>query len=326
MFPQLLRLLRSAFSAFIGLFVAAVLGAATLAAWHFYQEERFRGQLAARGEPVTVRIERTDRHHRQAWDALGNFVYVGFRYHGRPYEARCVSDTAWLAAGDRIVLRYLAPGDVFGQLRRPGVRGPNQGASRLLDWSAVPDFSPQTRALIAFVMAAGALFFVAGALLAALPGLGFIRHLAGAVGALALGTTAVFFTYDGVQYYRYVAELKRDSRPLEVAVLHADWHYYDYRMPISNHHRWLPIYVYDATFPFRGQQRTIPVEEADYERLKAGATRLAVRYDDARDDFVAANYSPRWGPALFPLLFWLVLGVAFRPGAARAPAVQPARF
>lgn len=322
---NLFRLLGRAYSLLATLVVAALLGATAAATWHFYQEERLRGQLETQGEAVTARVERTDRKHRQVWDALGNFVYVGFTYHGRPYEARCVSDTSWLAAGDRIALRYHAQRDVFGQLRKSLITGRNQGVSRLLNWSVLPDFSSEIRALILFVLTAGALFFMVSGLLASLTGFTFVSALARPVGVIALGALAGFFTYDAAQYYRYATSLQHDGSPMQVVVVHADQHDYDYYMPVHHTRSRIPVYIYDATIQFGDQQRVIPIEEADYERLKAGDPHLAVRYDASRDDFIAVGYSPRRLPLLMPLFFWLVLALVVRSGLARPSAAQPAR-
>ncbi len=321
MFPQLLRLLRGAYSAFMGLVVAALLAGATLAAWHFYQEERLRAQLEAAGEPVTVQLTGTDRHPRQVWDALGAFVYVGFRYQGRPCEARCAAPARWLAAGDRLALLHLPGRDVFGPPRAAPPTRRHPGVSRLINWSALPDFTPQTLALLLFVLAAGALFFVGSGLLASLTGWRGFSALARPVGAAVLGAGAVFFTYDAAQYYRYAAALARDGRPLAVAVLRAERHE---ERPTTRSYG-LHAFTYTATFRYGGQAREVAIEAADYDRLTAGDRRLAVRYEPTRDDFMADGYAPGWA-ALVPALFcWGLLGWALWPAGARRPAGPPAR-
>ncbi len=315
---NLLRRLGRLYSSLATLVVAALLGAATVAAWHFYQQEHLRAQLMAEGQPVTVRVERTDRQSRQAWDALGNFVYVGFRYQGRPYEVRCTSPTRWLAAGDQLALRYLAGPDVFGQPRvAPPVRR-QPGVSRLINWSALPDFTPETLALLLVALAAGALFFVGSGLLASLTGWRVFSALARPVGVVVLGAGAVFFTYDTAQYYRYAAALRRDGQPLTVAVLRAEQHA-DRQTTRSSSYN-LRTYTYTATFRHHGQAREVAIEQADYARLTAGDPRLAVRYDAARDDFIAEGYSPRWLPVLLPLFFGGLLAWVLWPAAARPPA------
>ncbi|WP_310391208.1 hypothetical protein [Hymenobacter sp.] len=317
---NLSRLLSRLYSSLATILVAALLGAATLAAWHFYQEERLRAQLAAEGQHVTVQLARTDRHPRQVWDALGNFVYVGFQHQGRPYEVRCVSPTRWLAAGDQLALRYHPGLDVFGQLRAAPLARRNPGVSRLINWSALPDFSPETRALLLFVLAAGALFFVGSGLLAALPGLGWLSALARPVGAVVLGAGAVFFTYDAAQYYRYAAALQRDGQPLTVAVLRAEEHADRQTTQSYNFH----TYTYTATFRHGGREREVAIEEADYARLRDSAgARLAVRYEPTRDDFIAADYSPARSYLLLPLFFWGLLGWALWPAAAGRAAGAP---
>lgn len=105
------------------------------------------------------------------WDGFGNYVYAGFQYQGRPYEVRCASSpTRWLSAGERLELRYLAGPNVFGQPRAAPLVRWQPGVSRLINWSALPDFTPETLALLLVALAAGALFSVGSRLLAALTG------------------------------------------------------------------------------------------------------------------------------------------------------------
>jgi hypothetical protein len=311
---------------FLGTLVwTALLGVAALAAWHFYQDEHLRGQLESHGQAVTVRVEHADRTRRQVWDNFGNFIYVGFTYHGRPYEARCVSDTAWLAPGDQLALRYLPQQDVFGQLGPSQMHGRDPAKSRLLRWSVMPDVSPENRALLLFGLLLVMLFFVVSGLLASLTGWRGIPAIARPVGFVVLALLAGYCTYDAVAYYRYAAALQRDGRPQEVLVQHADQHNY-FTGPMGRRkvgRGRLSDYIYAATFLFQGQPRTVAIEEAEYERLKAGATRLAVRYDAARDDFIAADYSPRWEPVLPPLVLWLLVVLLLR--RSRKPAAQPTR-
>ena len=316
MFPKLFRRLGRAYSHFATLVLTALLAVAALATWRLYQEERLYRQLAARGQAVTVQLTRTDRRPRQVRDVFGRSVYVGFRYRGRPYETRCVSDTAWLATGDRLALLYEPQRDEFRQPRKARPAHRDEAVSRLMDWSMLSDFSPENRALLLFALTAGALFFVGSGLLATLTGLRIIAALARPVAVVAVGAAAVFFTYDAAQYYRYAAALKRDGRPMTVVVLRANRHAYD---------RTVPVFSYDAAFQFNHHTRIIPIEEADYERLTAGNPHLAVRYEAARNDFIAADYAPSWVPMAVALLFWLLLVQVVRPGPASQSAEEPAR-
>ena len=194
--------------------------------------------------------------------------------------------------------------------------------SRLISWSALPDFTPETLALL-LVALAGALFFVGSGLLASLTGWRVFSALARPVGAVVLAAGAVFFTYDTAQYYRYAAALRREGRPLTVAVLRAEQHA-DRQTTRSNSYDFR-TYTYTATFRHRGQEREVAIEQADYARLTAGDPRLNVCYDTARNDFIADGYSPRWLPLVLPLFFWGLLGWALWPAAARPPVVEPAR-
>jgi hypothetical protein len=89
------------------------------------------------------------------------------------------------------------------------------------------------------------------------------------------------------------------------------------------HGRKTSWYTYEATFRYNGQERVVPIEEADYERLSPQNSQLTVYYNAALDDFIAAGYSPSWSEALTPGLFWLLLLLALRPTRARVVRGAP---
>jgi hypothetical protein len=314
MLQNLFRLLGRLYSLLLTLIVVALLSVAAVLTWHFYQQERLASQLSAEGQPLTVQIERTDREPRALWDALGNFVYVGFTYHGQSYETRLVNDTLWVGEGDRLRLLYQPRLDVFGQAPQR-IYSPNRVVSRLINWTAATDFTLEAKALGLFILTIIALFFMSGGLLVSLTGLTFIQTLARGVLLVCLSMAALFFTYSAVQYYRYAAQLRRNGQPLEVAVVDTDR---------TTHGRRTSWYTYEATFRFNGQEHVVPIEKADYERLSAQNRRLAVRYDPALNDFISADYTPGFSELVAPLFFWLLLLLIGRPARSRQAAVPPA--
>ncbi|PJJ48539.1 DUF3592 domain-containing protein [Hymenobacter chitinivorans] len=313
MLQNLFRLLGRVYRLLWTCILVALLSVATLLTWHFYQQEHLAAQLNAGGQPVTVRVERADRAPRALWDGLGNFVYVGFRYQGRPYETRFVNDTLWLSEGDRVTLLYQPRLDVFGQAPVQPVARPDRVVSRLIGWTAVADFTRETKALALFILVSVALFFVGSGLLASLTGLTVIQALARGVLVICLGMGALFFTYNTVQYYRYAAQLQRHGQPMEVTVVDTDR---------VSHGRRTSWYTYQATFRFKGQERVVPIERADFERLNAQNSRLAVRYDPTLNDFISADYDPGLSELVPPLFLGLLLVLAIRP--VRPRPVVPA--
>ncbi|HEX8657953.1 MAG TPA: hypothetical protein VF690_10480 [Hymenobacter sp.] len=312
MFQKLLRLLGQLYGLLWALILTGLLGVAALVTWHFYQEEHLQSQLRTEGQPVTVRIERTDKTSRELWDALGNFTYVGFTYHNQPYETRVVSDTVWLSTGDRVALLYHPRLDVFRQPPRMQ-SSPSRVVSRLINWTVAASFTAEAKALGLFALVAMALFFVISGLLATITGLTFVRTIARAVLIVGLVAAALFFSYDTMQYFRYATQLQRNGRPMEVAVVDTDRH---------THGRKTSWYTYDATFRFNGQERVVPIEEADYKRLNPKNAQLTVRYDATLNDFIAAGYSPSWLEAVTPGFFWLLLFLTLRPIRTRPAAPQ----
>ena len=311
MFHKLFRLLSNLYGMLWMLIVSALLGAAAVLVWHFYQEERLQNQLVSDGDQVTVRVERTDRQPRGVLDALSSFVYVGFSYHNKPYETRCVNDTSWLSPGDRVALLYHPQLDVF---RQPRARAATETrvVSRLVKWTVISELNSEKKALGLFIMIVVALFFTSSGLLVSLTGLTFIQTIARSVLILALGFLALFYTYDTIRYYQYVASLKSNERPMDVEVIDT------YRHTHGRRSGW---YTYEATFRFNGQERVVAIEEEDYERLNAKNARLAVLYNATVNDFTAVNYSPSLLQLLVPGFFWLMLVLVFRQN--RKPDVQP---
>ncbi|MDF7814834.1 hypothetical protein [Hymenobacter sp. YC55] len=317
MFQQFFRFLGNLYTLVWGFLLTALLGVAVLVAWHFYQEEVFQTQLRSQGEPVTVQVNRADRTHRALWDVLGTAVYIGFTHHNRAYETRYVSDTLWLSEGDRVTLLYHPPSDRFGQLQRAPTTPDTRVVSRLIDWSVLADFSRESKSLGLLVLLALALFFVGGGLVVRVTGLTFIQTIARALLVVVMGAMALFISYDAYQYYQYGSQLKRNGQRMDVTVMDTD------RLSHGRKYHW---YTYQATFLFKNQQRVVAITEAEYGRLNAGATQLAVLYDPTPNDFVAADYSLSISPVGAALFCWLMLFLLLRPTPAKPAAVQPNRL
>ena len=302
MFRALIRLLVHLYGIFWVLIIMVSLGVVACWTWHSYQAERRYNQFRAEGRPVTIRIDHTDRERREVWDALSNFVYLGFTYRNQRYETRFVNDTQWLSEGGRVGLLYHPGWNAFEQPQPTLASNQTRVVSRLINWSVVSDFSLEYQLLGGFIMIALALFFFGGSVLVKLTGWTLVQTIARFVLVITLGAVALFFTYDVIQYHWYVNEVRTNGRNLDVVVGDTD------RTTYGRTNR----YIYQATFPFQGQERVVPIEEADYERINSGDNRLTVRYAKALDDFVPVDYSPDWYRLIAPAFFWLIFILIIR--------------
>lgn len=312
MFQQFLRFLGSLYELIGGLLLTALLTVAAVVTWHFYQEEVFQNQLREQGAPVTVQIDHADHTPRAVWDALGNAAYIDFNYRNRLYETRYVYDTLWVSEGDRITLFYHQQLDRFGQLQRVPVADTTRVVSRLINWSIVTEFSRELKTLGLFLLLMAALLFVGSGLLVRLTGLTIIQTIARALLVVGLAAAASFFTYDAFKYYQYANQLKQNGQQMEVTVTDTE------RLSHGRKYHW---YTYEATFPFKNQQRVVAIDAADHGRLNAGATQLTVLYEPKLNDFIAADYSVSLSHAGVALFLWLLLFLFLRPTPIRRPAV-----
>lgn len=296
---------------FWALVITALLGGVTVVMWHVYEQERLNARFRAEGIPTTVQLRHADHHGRTVWDMFGNVVYAQFTYRGRAYETRLQPDSGWVSGGDRLNLLYHPPTDEFRQPHPVQERVRLRGVSRLIGWTVLRGFSREHQALGGLLLAVVALFFVGAGAIAQLTRFTGLQPVA-RFGLLAvLGMGAVYFTYDTFQYYQYIDRLRTQGQPITVGGVQVERH----RPRYAEHSEdW---YLYEATFPFRGQNRRIAIDEPDYDRVKTGDTSLAVRYSSAADDFIAADYAPGFGQLAGTLGMWLlfiiVLVAMFRP-------------
>ena len=199
-------------------------------------------------------------------------------------------------------LLYNPQTDAFGQPQRMVISSPNRVVSRLIDWTIIKGFKRENQLLGGLILAAMALFF---------------QRVAGTVFMIGLGASAVFLTYDTIQYYRYFDSLRTNGQPMDVVVLDTDRHIHGRGHKGSGH--W---YTYDATFRYNGQERVIAIDEADYDRLKSGDTRLRVLHNAAQNDFTAVDYSAGFSQLLLPVFFWFLLFSTMRSTGARPGIAQ----
>ncbi len=320
MIQELIRVVKWLWGLVGMLLVIVFLGVCAFVMWHFYEDERFHTLFRNEGKPITVRVTNTDRNPRAIWDKFRSPAYVRFTYQNQSYETRYVNDTLWVSAGDQITLLYHPQLNAFRQPEWKLTSSPTRVVSRLVKWSVVGEFRRENQLLGGLILVMLALFFCVSAVIVTLTGFTLIQTIARFILVIAFGAAAFFTTYDTIRCFRYADELRTNGRSMDVVALDADRT--SQSRGTTRHHRRNTLYRYDATFRFKGQERVIAIEEADYNRIESGNTRLAVQYNPALDDFIAANYSPAYSRWFVPVVFLILLISVARSKSGRT-APQP---
>jgi hypothetical protein len=293
MVKGILSSLRKFFRLVMMLVFAVVLGVLALGSWQLYKNEKELQQFIQEGQPVKVQVTATDRQNLTWYDQLSNKVYITFNYNNRLYTTRYLQDSGWVNAGDKISLLYHRGEDAFRQLTRQIHFNKPTTKSRLISFSFMGRWNEGQKWLLltlllstAFALATtGIINSIITIPLLGVPGR-FIM-----TGLLVCG--ALYFTYNAWQYNQYYNKIKNNSQQETVTVLGTNSH------ARSKRNSW--FYDYDATVQFGNEQKTIPIEEEDYEKLKAN-DKLQVLYNKEENDMMSVNYSAdhtNWVAALF---------------------------
>jgi hypothetical protein len=105
----------------------------------------------------------------------------------------------------------------------------------------------------------------------------------------------LYFTYNSWQYYNYYQKIKDNSSKLTTRVLSTDHH------ARSKRSNWW--YTYDARVQFGNEQKMIPLEEEDYNKLRPN-DQLPVLYNRELNDMMPENYTPDHTNLLAALFMW----------------------
>jgi hypothetical protein len=117
---------------------------------------------------------------RQTWrDELHNVTYLSFHYHRQPYTARFVADTFRVGEGEPVSLLYHPGLDAFRQPPPPIRLRAEPGTSRLIGWSVIDAWRPESigldfvrgASIVFFVFSSGTVGVITGRVL--LPGVGY---------------------------------------------------------------------------------------------------------------------------------------------------------
>jgi hypothetical protein len=301
--------------------LAVVLGIVTWACWGLYQDEKLANQFLKEGQLVPVKIEDTSNKPLSWRDYLGNVSYLTFHYNRKAYTTRFLIDTLYVGTGDRVSLLYHPRIDAF---RQPGQQfhfKDDKSQSRLIRWSMVNTFSSENRWLVACLFLSGIFCLFACGVLANITNWDFFGAIGRLFFVMLLLAGSIFFTYDFWEYHQYFQHLRTNGRQMTVKVLETDRMSYSTRQ--SRHWK---SYLYLARVQLNRQERTIPLEEADYEVLKPGDS-LSVLYDETLDDMMPVSYSMDYRQLWVVVFFWVITGVMIwkkggRP-AAKTKVIHP---
>lgn len=297
MVKGILSSVRNFFRLVMMLVFAVVLGVLAWGSWQLYKTEKELQQFIKEGHPINVQIIATDRQNRTWYDQFSNKVYITFNYNNRLYTTRYIQDSGWVNAGDKVSLLYHPGTDGFRQLNRPMHFNKPTTSSRLISFSFMGRWNEGQKWLLLTLLLATVFALVTiGAInsVVTIPMLGLLGRFI-ITGLVVCG--ALYFTYNAWQYNQYYSKIRNNSKSETVTVLGTNSH------ARSKRNSW--FYDYDATVQFGNEQKTIPIEEEDYERLKPN-DKLEVLYNKEENDMMSVNYSAdntNWFVALFMWAF-----------------------
>ena len=276
------------------LILAMIIGLLAWGSWQFHENEKISQQFIVEGQPVVVQVTATDRQSRAWYDWLSNPVYITFKYHKHSYITRYQPDSGWVQKGDRLALLYHPQLDAF---RQPGKRihfTSKNDRSRLLRFSITNMWSDERKWFMLSLAFSIVFFFIVLRMMNSLVQVPLLQHLGRFIifGLVLFG--ALYFTYNSWQYYNYYQKIKANSSKLTTRVLSTDYHVHSKR---SNWCR------YDARVQYGNEQKMIPVEKEDYNKLRPN-DQLPVLYNRELNDMMPENYTPDHSNLLVALFMW----------------------
>lgn len=296
----ILSSVRSFFRLILMLIFAAVLGVLAWGSWQLYQNEKELQQFIKEGHPVKVQVTATDRQNQVWYDQFSNNVYITFNYNNRLYTSRYVQDSGWVNVGDKVSLLYLPAADGFRQLNRQMHFNKPGTGSRLISFSFMGRWNEGQKWLLLTLMLTTVFALVSIGIISSFVQIPLLQGFGRLIITGLVVCGALYFTYNAWQYNEYYNKIRNNSKSETVTVLGTNSH------ARSKRSSW--FYDYDATVQFGNEQKTIPIEEEDYEKLKAN-DKLEVLYNKEENDMMPVNYSAdntnifvalfMWGFAIF---------------------------
>jgi hypothetical protein len=279
----------------IMLILAMIIGFLAWGSWQFHENEKLSQQFIVEGQPVVVKINATDRQSHTWYDRLSNPVYITFKYHNHSYTTRYQPDSGWVKEGDRLALLYHSQLNAF---RQPGKRihfARQKDRSRLMQFSITNMWSDERKWFMLSLLFSIVFFFIVLGILNSIVQVPFLQHLGRFIifGLVLCG--ALYCTYNSWQYYNYYQKIKDNSSKLTTRVLSTDYH------ALSKRSNWW--YTHGARVQYGNEQKMIPIEKEDYNKLRPN-DKLPVLYNRALNDMMPENYTPDHISLVAALFMW----------------------
>ena len=301
MLKGLITSARSFLSLVMSLILVVFLSWLAWGCWRLYENEKELQQFIKEGEPVTVQVTATDRQNLTWYDQFSNKAYITFNYHNQPYTVRYIQDSGWVSTGDRLTLLYHPQLNTFRQASKQIHFKARSAQSRLLQFSFTSMWSDERKWLVLTWLLIITITLIALGLLSNILQLPILQQVGKFILTALVVGGALYFTYNGWQYNRYYSKIKDHSQQSTVTVLSTDYHRRSRRSDWG--------YTYDARVQFGNEQKVIPIEEEDYEKLKPNDP-LTVLYNSELNDMMPVNYTPDRSNIWMSLFFW-VLAIFF---------------
>ncbi len=292
----------------ISLIVAVILTVTTWGAWSFYQDAILQDEFMKDGQLVPLLVNQSEQKQRSWRDILSHSTYLTVHYRGKDYTTRFVMDSGYVGQGDRVKLLYHPKYDA---LRQPGTGihfKESTRKSRLIEWTALRDFTNENQLLFFCILLSTATFFLISGLIATIVPVAFLQNIARFVFVLALLIGAIFFTYDTWAYYTYYQYLKTNGHEVTVKVLDTQRTH----RPSSGRHHTVDWYDYEATIRYQQQERVIPISHDDFDALKPTDS-LKALYDETVDDCMSVDFGLDYSQAILPVFLWVLTVLLIRP-------------
>lgn len=279
------------------LLLTLLVGIAAWGSWQLHKNEKLSQQFAREGQLVAVQVKATYRGNRSWYDQFTSHVYITFKHLGRSYSTRFAQDSGWVNEGDKVALLYHPGMDTF---RQPGNRihftSQFKDRSRLIDFTIASMWGDERKWQVLGLAFSALFIMLLFGMLTSFIRLPWLQWIGPLIVVVLVFAGTLYFTFNTLEYFNYYQKMK-SGRQISVRLLSTE---YNARSRRSN--GW---YTYRATVQFGNGQRIIPIEAADYRKLRPNNL-FPVIYNSKLDDMMPLNYGPDYTNLLVTLFMWFL--------------------
>ncbi|OQP46858.1 hypothetical protein A4H97_04865 [Niastella yeongjuensis] len=283
MLKGLITTARNFYSWFWSIIIALLLGYLTWGSWRLYNNEKELQQFIKEGQPVKVQVTATDRQNHVWYDQFSNKVYITFNYNNQSYSTRYIQDSGWVYVGDKLTLLYHPQYNAFRQATKQINFKDRTNRSLLLDFSFVSMWNDERKWLLLTLILGTAFVLLTMGLISSIVHIPLLAHVGRLIVTAGVLSFALYFTYNGWQYHSYFNKIKNEGQQKTVTIISTEYQRHSKRSDAW----WV---TYEAWVQFDKEQRMIPIEEDDYDKLKAN-DQLPVFYNPSLNDMMPVNYT-----------------------------------